>query len=78
MTALLVDALTELGQVEAIRVRHRLGPAAMRLMGTLGVEVVVDLDAPECEHYSASWNNRDARLRCARCEAVEAARERVS
>lgn len=75
MTAALVDALSELAGV-TITVRHPLNDGAARLMGTLGVNVVVDPAAAPCsrivvmrhgqpDHYSSRM--------CPECARIEAA-----
>lgn len=67
MTALLIDALCELGGL-TITVRHELEPASQRLMDTLGVTVVIDERAPACSRHHLHEGNRSS---CTRCTAIE-------
>lgn len=69
MTALLIDALTELGGL-TITVRHELEPACQRLMDTLGVTVVIDERAPACARYTQA-RDRDRGYGCERCHEIE-------
>jgi len=72
VTALLIDALSELGGL-TITVRHELAPASQRLMDTLGVTVLVDPSAPECERFHDRTGERQRCRRCARVERERAA-----
>lgn len=74
MTADLLDALTELHGV-TITVRHPLHDAAMRLMASLGVRVVVDPHAEPCNQFVGAWPGAECRVSdqpCPECAAVQA------
>lgn len=68
----LIDALTELHGV-TITVRHPLHDAAMRLMDTPGVTVVIDPSAPPCERFLQASHGQPWRVSdrmCPECERV--------
>lgn len=72
MTALLVDALSELGGY-TITVRHELAPPSQRLMDTLGVTVLIDPAAPACTKFFCGPRNvYEAGQTCRKCLAIEA------
>lgn len=70
MTADLIDALTELAGV-TITVRHPLNPAAMRLIGTLGVTVTIDEYAAPCVAFVGKHIVGVKPEGCRKCAAMD-------
>ena len=67
----LIDGLSGLAGV-TIRVRHELTDASMRLMGTLGVRVIVDpVHGDRCIRVDVGFGRDEPSKKCRRCAAVD-------